>query len=115
MTGVLISCAGDSDLAKKLYDFLLSAYPSAANTNMISLREDEVTIQKKLGIKNKEVRKSLSDFQSINADLASYSIMEFGDTFTIGVQHSLDEVDDKLPEPSKVITCIRLSIDFHIA
>jgi hypothetical protein len=93
MTGVLISCAGDSDLAKKLCNFLLSAYPSAANTNIISLKEDEVTIQNdELGIKNDEVRKSLSKFQASNADLVGYSITQIGDIFTIGIQQSLDKV-----------------------
>jgi hypothetical protein len=90
---MLISCAHDSDLAKRLYDFLASAYPSVASTDMISLKEDEITIQnEKLHIKNDEVRKSLSEFQASNADLVGYSIMKFGDTFTIGIPHSLDEV-----------------------
>lgn len=93
MQGVVVSCAGDGDLAKRLYDFLVSAYPSAANTDMISLKEDEVTIQnKELGIKNDEMRKSLAKFQASNADLVGYSITEFEHVFTIGIPHSLDKV-----------------------
>lgn len=91
MTGVLISCAGDSDLAKRLYDFLVSAYP--ANEDMISLNTDEITIQnEKLRIKNNEIRKSLARFQAENPDLDRFTIMEFAGTFTIGIQQSLDEL-----------------------
>ena len=91
MTFVLISCAGDSDLAKRLFDFLVSAYPSSAD--MISLDEAEVTIRgKKLDIKNNEVRNTLSKFQASNTDLAGYSITEFGNIFTIGILQSLDKL-----------------------
>lgn len=93
MSDVVVSCAGDTDLAKRLYDYLVSAYPSATDTGMISLNEDEITIQsKELGIKNDVVRKSLSEFQASNADLVGYSITEFEHVFTIGIRHSLEEV-----------------------
>jgi hypothetical protein len=91
MTGVLISCAGDNDLAKRLYNFLVSAYPD--NTDMISLNEDEITIQsEKLSIRNDDVRESLAKFQATNADLDQYTIIEFADTFTIGIPQNLDEL-----------------------
>lgn len=91
MTFALISCAGDSDLAKRLFDFLVSAFPSSAD--MISLDEAEVTIRgKKLYIKNNEVRTTLSKFQASNTDLAGYSITEFGNIFTIGIMQSLDKL-----------------------
>jgi hypothetical protein len=91
MTFVLISCAGDSDLAKRVFDFLISAYPSKAE--MISLDEAEVTIRDKTsGIKNIEVRAKLSKFQTSNTDLTGYSITEFGNIFTIGILQTLDKL-----------------------
>lgn len=91
MTGVLVSCAGDIELANRLSNFLASAYQASAD--LISLKEDEIVIQNEaLGIKNDEVRKSLSEFQASNADLVGYSIMEFVDTFTIGIPINLDRI-----------------------
>jgi hypothetical protein len=91
MALVLVSCAGDSDLAKRLYDFLVAAYP--ASKDVISLDADEITIQnEKPRVKNKEIRQSLAEFQAANPDLEGYTIMEFEDTFTIGIQRKLDEL-----------------------
>jgi hypothetical protein len=84
---VVVSCAGDNELAKKLHDYLTSKFSPA---NVISLTEDEITIQP--GIKNDTIRKSLSEFVKSNPDLAGYSVTEFGDIFTIGVPQSLDKV-----------------------
>ena len=90
MALVLINCAGDTDLAKRLYNFLASTYPTIRI--MMSLNEAEITIQgKTLGIKNNEVRETLSKFQASNADLAGYSITQFGNIFTIGFLQSLDK------------------------
>jgi hypothetical protein len=90
---VVVSCAGDSELAKRLHDFLLSAYPSAANTGILALTGDEVTIDNSpLGIKNEAMQRSLAEFQSQNKDLVGYAISEFGNIFTIGILQSLDKV-----------------------
>lgn len=90
---VVVSCAGDGDLAKRLYDFLISAYPSAADTNMISLKQDEITVEiGKPGINKDEVRQSSIKFQGSTADLVGYSVREYEDVFTVGIPHSLDEV-----------------------
>ena len=87
----IVSCAGDSGLAKRLYDFLLSAFSS--NARAISLSEDEVAIQsKELGVSNDAVRRLLGKFQGSNSDLVGYTITEFGDIFTIGIQQNLDRV-----------------------
>jgi hypothetical protein len=89
---LVVSCAGDNELAKKLHSYLTSKF-SSAPYDLISLREDEVTIQNmELGIKNAAVRKFLDEFVGSNPDLAGYSITEFGDIFTIGVAQSLDKV-----------------------
>jgi hypothetical protein len=89
---VVISCAGDSELANKLYSYLASRF-SATPAGLISLKEDEITIQnEELGIKNDAIRKSLDKFIRSNSDLASHSITEFGDIFTIGIPQNLDKV-----------------------
>lgn len=89
---VVVSCAGDNKLANNLYNYLASRF-SPAPADLILLKEDEVTIQsKELGIKNDAVRTSLDEFVESNPDLASYSITEFGDMFTIGIAQSLDKV-----------------------
>lgn len=91
MTFALINCAGDNDLAERVFDFLKSSYPSFKD--VISLEEAEVTIEgKNLGITNHEVRNTLSKFQALNTDLAGYSITEFGNIFTIGILQSLDKL-----------------------
>jgi hypothetical protein len=91
MALVLINCAGDTDLAKRLYDFLVSTHPTI--TGMTLLNEAEIAIQgKTLGIRNNEVKETLSKFQASNADLAGYSITEFGNTFTIGILQNLDDL-----------------------
>ena len=89
---VVVSCAGDNELAMNLHSSLASKF-SPAPADLISLKEDEITIQnKELGIKNDAVRKSLDEFVESNPDLVSYSVTEFGDIFTIGVPQSLDKV-----------------------
>ena len=69
-----------------------TAYP--ASEDRISLNSDAITIQNERLhiINNKEIRESLARFQAANPDLDHYTIMEFADTFTTGIQHSLDEL-----------------------
>ena len=91
MALVLINCAGDTDLAKRLYDFLASTYPTIKD--MMSLNEAEITVKSKtLPIKNNEVKETLSKFQASNPDLAEYSVMQFGNVFTIGIPQSADKL-----------------------
>lgn len=86
---VVVSCAGDDELAKKLHSYLASKF-SPAPADLISLEEDEITITP--SIKNDAIRKSLDEFVKSNPDLASYSVIEFGDIFTVGIPQSLDKV-----------------------
>jgi hypothetical protein len=87
----IVSCAGDYGLAERLHDFLLSTFPS--NLKAISLNEDEVTIQnKELGVKSSAIRGLLGIFQGSSPDLVGYTITEFGNIFTIGIQQNLDSV-----------------------
>ncbi|TLY11537.1 MAG: hypothetical protein E6K88_01365 [Thaumarchaeota archaeon] len=89
---VIVNCAGDNELANKLYDYLGSEF-SPTPADLISLKEDEITIKHtELGIKNDAVRKSLNKFVESSPDLGGYSITEFGDIFTVGIPQSLDKV-----------------------
>jgi hypothetical protein len=86
---VVVSCAGDNGLAKRLYDHMASEF----SPNFVSLNGDEITVQaKELGIKNDALHRSISKFVGSNSDLVGYSITEFGDIFTLGIQQSLDKV-----------------------
>ena len=89
---VIVNCAGDNELANKLYDYLGSEF-SPTPADLISLKEDEIIIKHtELGIKNDAVRKSLNKFVESSLDLGGYSITEFGDIFTVGIPQSLDKV-----------------------
>jgi len=41
---VIVNCAGDNELANKLYDYLGSEF-SPTPADLISLKEDEITIK----------------------------------------------------------------------
>jgi len=81
-----VSCAGDSELAEKLYSHLSSALSPLA----LSLNEDEITI--KPSVKSGAIHKFLNEFIQSDSELAGYSITEFGNIFTIGMPQSLDKV-----------------------
>jgi hypothetical protein len=76
---IIVSCAGDSDLARGVYDHLNSKIKSA------ELVEDEIEIEIEGKITKKAVSDLLDSFVKSNDGLKSYSIIEFGNTFTIGI------------------------------
>jgi hypothetical protein len=82
----VVNCAGDGKLAEKLCSHL----SSALSPDALLLNEDEIAI--KPGVKTDAIRKLLEEFIRSNPDLASYSITELGDMFTIGMPQSLDKV-----------------------
>jgi hypothetical protein len=90
----VINCAGDSELARKINDFLVGKITQSSDTIYISLSEDELEIVlEKLGVSKDEVRKLLNEFIKSNPELAdSYSITEFEDMFVVGIPKSLDEM-----------------------
>jgi hypothetical protein len=95
MPSIVISCAGDNELARKINDYLMDKITPSHDTIYISLSEDELEIVlEKLGVSKDEIRKLLHDFIKSNSELADYySITEFNDkVFVVGIPKSLDEM-----------------------
>jgi hypothetical protein len=94
MPSIVINCAGDNELARKINDYLIDRIVSSKDTIYISLSEDEVEIVlEKLGVSKNDIRKILHEFIKSNPDLANYySITEFDDLFVVGIPKSLDEM-----------------------
>jgi hypothetical protein len=94
MPSIVINCAGDNELARKINDYLMSKITSSNDTIYISLSEDELEIvPEKLGISKDAIRKLLHNFIKSNPELADYySITEFDDMFVVGIPRSLDEI-----------------------
>jgi hypothetical protein len=94
MSPIVISCAGDNELARKINDHLMDRIAPSKDTIYISLSEDEVEIVlEKLGVSKNDIRKILHEFIKSNPDLANYySITEFDDLFVVGIPKSLDEM-----------------------
>jgi hypothetical protein len=74
---IIVSCAGDSDLAKDVYDYLYSKMKG------VELVEDEIEIDGKIA--KKAVADLLNSFVKSNDGLKNYSVIEFGNTFTVGI------------------------------
>jgi hypothetical protein len=95
MTSIIISCAGDNELARKINDYLMDKITKSHDTIYISLSEDELEIiLEKLEVSKDEIRKLLQDFIKSNSELADYySVTEFNDNvFVVGIQKRLDEL-----------------------
>jgi hypothetical protein len=94
MPSIVINCAGDNELARKINDYLMSKIAPSNDTIYISQSEDEVEIVlEKLGVSRDDIRKLLHDFIESNPELADYySITEFDDMFVVGIPKSLDEM-----------------------
>jgi hypothetical protein len=91
---IVINCAGDNELARKISDYLIERIVPSKDTIYISLSEDEVEIVlEKLGVSRDDIRKLLHEFIKSNPDFAdNYSITEFDDVFVVGIPKSLDEM-----------------------
>ena len=95
MPSIVISCAGDRELARKINDFLVGKITQSSNTIYISLTEDEIEIVlEKLGVSRDDVKKLLHDFIKSDPTLLAdrYSITEFDEVFIVGIPKSLDEM-----------------------
>jgi hypothetical protein len=94
MPSIVINCAGDNELARKINDYLMSKIAPSNDTIYISQSEDEVEIVlEKLGVSRDAIRKLLHNFIKSNPELADYySITEFDDMFVVGIPKSLDEM-----------------------
>ena len=84
---IIVSCAGDTQLAEKLGTFLLSKSVD------VSIKIDEIAIETDAqNIKSADVRNLLTEFLATNSDLTQHSITELGDLFTVGISQSIDKV-----------------------
>jgi hypothetical protein len=94
MPSIVISCAGDNELARKINDYLRDRIVPSKDTIYISLSEDEVEIVlEELRVSRDDIRKTLHDFIKSDPNLADhYSITEFNDIFVVGIPTSLDEM-----------------------
>jgi hypothetical protein len=94
MPSIVINCAGDNELARKINDYLMDKFTQSRDTIYISLSEDEIEIVlEKLGASRDEMREILHDFIKSDPDLADqYSITEFEDMFVLGIPKRLDEM-----------------------
>jgi hypothetical protein len=75
---IVVSCAGDSELAKQVYDYL---HPQVPNLTII---EDEIEVS---GASKKQVNDLLGSFIK-SKNLQDYSVIEFGDVLTLGIEVS---------------------------
>jgi hypothetical protein len=94
MPSILINCAGDNELARKINDYMLGNITRSNDTIHLLLSEDELEIVvEKLGVSKDGIRKLLHQFIKSNPELADYySITEFNDMFVVGIPKRLDEM-----------------------
>jgi hypothetical protein len=94
MTSIIINCAGDNELARKIYGYLMDRIISSKDTTYISLSEDQIEIVlEKLGVSRDYIREQLHEFIRTDPELADfYSIIEFDDVFVVGILKRLDEM-----------------------
>ena len=94
MTSIVINCAGDNELARKINNYLLSKITLSDDAAYISLYEDELEIGlEKLGVSRESIIKLLQEFVNSNPELADrYSVTEFDDVIVVGITKSLDEM-----------------------
>ena len=94
MTSIIVNCAGDNELARKIYGYLIDRIISSKDTTYISLSEDQIEIVlEKLGVSRDYIREQLHEFIKSDPDIADlYSITEFEDVFILGIPKRLDEM-----------------------
>jgi hypothetical protein len=94
MPSILINCAGDNELARKINDYLVGKITHSNDTTHVLLSEDELEIAvEKLEDAKDEIRKLLTEHIKSNPELADYySITEFNDMFIVGIPKRLDEM-----------------------
>ena len=94
MPSIVINCAGDNELARKINDYLVGKITHSNDTTHVLLSEDELEIVvEKLEDAKDEIRKLLNEHIKSNPELAdNYSITEFNDMFIVGIPKRLDEM-----------------------
>jgi len=81
---IIINCAGDTSLAERIYEHILSK--TRLNTEFVSIREDEIEIDdKRSNLTNNDMKNLLEEYLRLNAELKDYSATQFGNLFTVGI------------------------------
>jgi|GEM_PF-1840729 len=88
---IAISCAGDLEITKRLFEYLTLSMKSANAS--ITIENDEIYVDnKQSNIKSEDVRDLLESFLTTNDDLADYAQTRLADLFTIGVKQNIDKL-----------------------
>ena len=82
---IVISCAGDSELAARLLQHLLKLSLEA------NIDGDEIIVAKE-SVGHDDLNQMLQAFLSANSDLAGLTLTSFDDIFTIGTMRNIDEL-----------------------
>ena len=110
-TRIVISCAGDNELAKDLYDYLLRNLKAAKSNidDVTALTVDEIEIVDYMGeIPRENIRSLLQSFLDLRSERAKeHTITELENIFTIGVK------TDLLKEMKLCEFCGYISKDYH--
>ena len=108
---IVISCAGDNELAKDLYDYLLRNLKAAKSNidDVTALTVDEIEIVDYMGeIPRENIRSLLRSFLDLRSERAKeHTITELENIFTIGVK------TDLLKEMKLCEFCGYISKDYH--
>jgi len=94
-SSIVISCAGDKELAKKINDYLIDKISPSIDTIYISISQDELElVLEKLGLSREVIKNLLHDYIKSDPNLLAdgYSVTEFDDLFVIGIPKSLDDL-----------------------
>ena len=92
---IIISCASDTELAKRLYDHLIEIARINFNyaTDLISYNADEIEIwDRETRMKKDDIVKAVKVFLASDSHLGDHSVIEFGNIITVGIKQSLDNI-----------------------
>jgi hypothetical protein len=93
LLSVIVSCAGDTLLAKNIYDYMFSKISPTSDTIYISLSEDEIEIvTEKLNVSSESIRSLLNAYVRSNNRLSEYSVIKINDVLVVGIRKNLDEM-----------------------
>ena len=98
---IIVSCAGDSNLAKNLYDYMATAHFKGSNNGFatdsvgdyVSLNSDEIEIPGEATVPRiKAVQSVVADYLDSNPGLSDYSLTTFEHVLMISKLIGLEKV-----------------------
>lgn len=105
----VVSCASDKELAKDLYENMLTNLKSIQTSikDFMTLTVDEIEVENNNEISSEGLRELLSSYLKSDPRFNGYVITELENIFTIGIKNDL------LKEMIKCEYCGYLSRDYH--